>query len=323
MVPVFLSTPTQRRYTPPMPSPKIQPAQTQSFRSALVSTTLAIAAGLLYAIALKYFVIPAGVILTGFEGIAVAISYFFDNETIFVILYAVFQFALLIFAHRKISRTFAMRSLIVVMTVISSLILLPHFAIVQPGAVNERIMLVLFGGILAGLAKAIAFKDRGSTGDEDIIAAYYATKYLKPVGSIAIIAGAVSTAFGLSLQFFKTNDLAPVINTLMYTALFLFISTETFNSLYHKFKLTMLAVINSDPSVISSTLKETLPHRTYTIHKGIGGYENKELSMIRTIITLEELPKILAAINTNAPNAFYYHHEIEGVSRKFYIAPIG
>ncbi len=288
-----------------------------------INWLLAIAAGLLYSISLKYFIIPAGIILTGSEGIAVAISYYFDNTTIFIILYAVFQSILMIFAHRKISKTFAYRSLIVVGTVLVSLLVLPEFRITQPDAYNERIMLVLFGGILAGCAKAVAFKNRGSTGDEDIIAAYYAMKYLRPVGSIAIIAGIISTVFGLALQYLKTNDLALVINTLMYTALYIFVSTEILNTLYHKFKLTMLAVIHEHPDVIGNAIRKASPHRTYTIHPGVGGYEEKKLSMIRTIVTLEELPKLLAAINKAAPNAFYYHHEVEGVSRKFYISPIG
>jgi len=287
-----------------------------------INWVLAISAGLLYAIALKYFIIPAGIILTGSEGIAVAISYYFDNSTIFIVLYAVFQTLLMAFAYRKISKTFAYRSLIVVVTVIVALLVLPEFHITQPDAYNERIMLVLFGGILAGCAKAVAFKNRGSTGDEDVIAAFYAMKYLKPVGSIAIIAGVVSTVFGLALQMLKTNDLALIINTLMYTALYLFVSTEILNTLYHKFKLTMLAVIHEHPDVIGNAIRNASPHRTYTIHPGVGGYEEKKLSMIRTIVTLEELPKLIEAVNKAAPNAFYYHHEVEGVSRKFYISPI-
>lgn len=280
-------------------------------------------AGLMYAIALKYFVIPAEVILTGTEGIAISISYYMDSTMVFILLYAVFQSILLVFAYQHISKTFAIRSLIVVLTVIISLMVLPDFQITQPDAYNERIMLVLFGGILAGLAKAVAFKNRGSTGDEDIIAAYYAMRYLKPVGSIAVLAGVVSTGFGLTLQYLKYQDLALVINTLMYTCLFIFVSTETLNTLYHKFKLTMLAVISSDADVIGGAITTASPHRTYTVQKGVGGQSNAELSMVRTIVTLEELPKILGEINKAAPDAFYYHHEIEGVSRRFYISPIG
>jgi uncharacterized membrane-anchored protein YitT (DUF2179 family) len=290
---------------------------------ALTSQLVVVFAGVLYAIALKYFIFPAGVILTGSEGIASALSYYFESTTVFLILYTIFQAALLSFAYKKISRTFARRSLIVVISVIIGMLLLPELQIAQPEPQNERMILVLFGGLLVGVSKAVAFKNRGSTGDEDVVAAYYAMKYLKPVGSIAVIAAIVSTAFGLTLQLLKGDEFPMLVNTLMYTCLYIFVSTETLNNLYHKFKLTMLVVITDHPERIGATIKATSAHRTYTVHQGMGGHTGKPFSMVRTIITLEELPKLLAAVEKECPNAFYYHHEVEGISRKYFISPIG
>ena len=48
-------------------------------------------AGVLYAMALKYFVLPSKVILTGTEGIASALSYYFDSYPLFIGLYLIFQ----------------------------------------------------------------------------------------------------------------------------------------------------------------------------------------------------------------------------------------
>jgi len=289
----------------------------------LTSQLVVVFAGVLYAIALKYFIFPAGVILTGSEGIASALSYYFESTTVFLILYTIFQTILLSFAYKKISKTFARRSLIVVISVILGLLLLPELQIAQPEPQNERMILVLFGGLLVGVSKAIAFKNRGSTGDEDVVAAYFAMKYLKPVGSIAVIAAVVSTAFGLTLQMLKGHDFSLLVNTLMYTCLYIFVSTETLNNLYHKFTLTMLVVITDYPERIGATIKETSAHRTYTVHQGTGGHTGKPFSMVRTIITLEELPKLLTAVEKAAPNAFYYHHQVEGISRKYFISPIG
>lgn len=280
-------------------------------------------AGMVYAIALKYFVFPSGIILTGTEGIAVSIAYYFDKTLIFIVLYAVFQIALLTFAYLKISRGFAVRSAIVVATVVVLLFLLPEMAFADPAPQNERITLVLFAGIIAGFAKAMAFKHRGSTGDEDIIAAHYAMKYLRPVGSIAIIAGVVSTAFGLLLQYLKVADFPALVNTLMYTSLYIFVSAQTLNAMYHKFKITMLVVIDENPEKVGEAIRKVSPHRTYTVQSDIDGRLNKQLKMVRTIITLEELPRVLESVRSAAPNSFYYHHELEGVSRKFYITPIG
>lgn len=282
-----------------------------------------IAAGLLYAVALKFFIFPAKVILTGTEGIAAALAYYHDSSSLFLILYAVFQALLIGFAWGKIGRTFAFRTLLTVVTVIVTLPALPNLEFARPESSNERIILVLFGGILAGLAKALALRNRGSTGDEDILGAYFAMKYLKPVGSIAVIAAAVSTVFGLSLDYLKNEAIEPVINTLMYTSIYIFISAETLNNFFRKFKLVMITAFGRDPAVIGRAITSAAPHRTYTIQHGTGGYSSEPVHLVRTIVTHEELPEVLDALERGCPDAFHFHHDIEGTSRNYYIKPIG
>lgn len=280
-------------------------------------------AGLLYAIALHYFVLPSKVILTGTEGIATALSYYFESHTVFVGLYVVFQAILLTFAFAKVSKVFAVRSLVVVTTVVICLMVLPELRFAQPEPQNERIILVLFGGILAGVAKSLAFQYRGSTGDEDILAAYFAVKYLKPVGSIAVFAGAASTAFGMSLDLAKTGQFESVVNTLMYTCVYIFASAETLNNFYRKFKITMLVVITRQKDAVGGAISQTSEHRTYTVHPGTGGRSGESFSIVRAILTHEELPAIVDAIEAADPDCFYYFHDIEGISGRYYITPIG
>jgi len=64
----------------------------------LKSYTVIVFAGILYAIALKYFILPSKVILTGTEGIATALSYYFESFNLFIVLYVIFQALLLVFA---------------------------------------------------------------------------------------------------------------------------------------------------------------------------------------------------------------------------------
>lgn len=288
----------------------------------LIDYAVIVFAGVLYAIGLKYFVLPTNVVLTGTEGIAAALSYYFESYWLFIILYLAFQSALLVFAFKRISRTFALRSLIVVATVTLWLTILPDLKFAQPEPQNERITLVIFGGLLTGVAKAIAFQNRGSTGDEDILGAYIATKYLKPVGSISILAAVVSTIFGLAMNLLKNGKFEPVVNTLMYTCIYIFISTETLDNFYHKFKLTILEIITCKPEFVGERIKETFPHRTYIVQKGIGGYTGVSFYMVRTVITHEELPDLIKAIESVDPECFHYYHDIDGVSRRYYIPPI-
>ena len=289
----------------------------------VVEYGLIFCAGMLYAIALKYFVLPSQVILTGTEGIAATLSYYFDSYWLFIILYLVFQLILISFAFARVSRVFALRSLIVVVTVVVALAVLPELRFAQPEPQNERIILVIFGGLLAGVAKAIAFQNRGSTGDEDILGAYFAMKYLKPVGSIAIIAAVGSTAFGLAMVMFKNGEFESVVNTLMYTCIYIFASAETLNNLYHKFKISMLVVITRSTESVGNAIKSASEHRTYTVQQGVGGHSGDSFSMVRTIVTQEELPPLIDAIEDSDPHCFYYHHDIEGISRRYYITPIG
>ena len=74
---------------------------------------------------------------------------------------------------------------------------------------------------------------------------------------------------------------------------------------------------------MGEAIRKVSPHRTYTVQSDIDRRLNKEQKMLRTIITREKLPKVLDAVRGAAPDAFYYHHDVEGVSRKFYITPIG
>ena len=283
----------------------------------------AIGAGLLYAVALKYFVFPSKVILTGFEGIAAATSYYLDSFPVFLWIYALAQAALLVFAFLKISRTFAFRTLLTVGTVLAALAILPEMQFASPEPQNERILLVLFGGILAGLAKAVALRLRGSTGDEDIPAAWFAMRFLMPVGKIGIAAAAVSTTYGVALEWIRTGEIEPTVNTLMYTAIYIFASAETLNNFFRKFKLVVLTAFGKDYRKIGDAIVGTAPHRTYTVQEAMGGFSSEPVQLVRTIVTHEELPAILDAIQHDSPDTLWFHQDIEGISKRYHITPIG
>jgi uncharacterized membrane-anchored protein YitT (DUF2179 family) len=291
-------------------------------KTAVLTHALLIFAGLLYASAFKYFVLPSRVILTGTEGVAAAFSYYFDSYNLFIILYICFQAALIIFAFFKVSKLFAYRTFVVIATVIAALALLPELQFAQPEPQNERIILVIFGGLLAGAAKAIAFKYRGSTADEDILGAYFAMKYLKPVGFISIIAGIISTAFGMFMDLLKNGQYEIVVNTLMYTCIYIFVFTSVLNNFYRKFKLCMLSIMTKHHEKVGQAIRDLAHKRTYTLQQGIGGYSKEPVWIVTAVVTHEELPLFIQALKHAEPNAFYYHNDLEGISSGYYISPI-
>lgn len=148
------------------------------------------------------------------------------------------------------------------------------------------------------------------------------TKYLKPVRSIAIIAATGSTAFGLATDFAKNGQFESVVNTLMYTGIYIFASAETLNNLYRKFKITMLVIVTRSQKEVGNATAATSAHRTYTVHQGTGGRSGDSFFIVRTIITHQELPQMVEAIQSADPDCFYYYHDIEGISGRYYITPV-
>lgn len=278
--------------------------------------------GFIYSVSLKYFILPSRVILTGTEGLASALSYFFDSYWVFLVLYIAFQFILLVFALFMVGKVFAFRTFCVVATVVFFLTFLPELEFAQPEPQNERIILVIFGGILSGFAKAISFRHRGSTGDEDIIGAFFASKYLRPVGFISIIAAVVSTSFGLTLNILKDLNFENAVNTLMYTCIYIFVSAETLNNLYRKFQTTMMSIVTNEPDKIGQMIKQTFEHRTFTVQTGSGGFSGKTFRIVKTVMTREEIPVLIEQLKIIDSDSFYYFHDLEGISSKYYISPI-
>ncbi len=85
----------------------------------------------------------------------------------------------------------------------------------------------------------------------------------------------------------------------------------------------MLVVITRNTDSVGTAIKSASEHRTYTVQQGVGGHSGDSFSMVRTIVTQEELPPLIDAIEMSEPHCFYYHHDIEGISRRYYITPIG
>jgi uncharacterized membrane-anchored protein YitT (DUF2179 family) len=278
---------------------------------------LPIFAGFLYAVAIKYFIRPTEIIMTGTEGISLATSYYFNSELLFVILYSIFQLILLIFSFIKIGSRFSIKTLISVSAVSIFILILPMIKFGSPEPENERLVLVIFGSIIAGVAKAISLKNRGSVGDEDIIAVYLSEKLRKPVGKTIIMAGIISMTYGLILSYLKTSSITHVANTLIYTTIFLFISSETVNSIYKRYRYSQITINVNNIDLVASLIKEVLPERSFTISNVIGGHAGLSRKQISLILSQEELPTLLNSLKHIEEKYFIHYNQVDGILGRF------
>jgi uncharacterized membrane-anchored protein YitT (DUF2179 family) len=274
-------------------------------------------AGFIYCVSVKYFIRPSSVIMTGTEGISIATSYYFDSEVTFVLMYSIFQFILIIFSFIKIGSKFSIKTLLTVSTFSILFLILPNISFGSPEPENERLVLVFFGAIIAGIAKALSLKNRGSVGDEDIIAVFISEKLRKPVGKTIIISGAISMIYGLILLYLKTQSVSLVANTLIYTTIFIFVSAETVNNIFKRFKYSRVIINAEDSNLIGEAIQKVLPNRSFSISNIIGGFTNSGRKEISLVLTQEELPELLNTIRDLEGKFFLYHYEIDGVVGRF------
>lgn len=274
-------------------------------------------AGFLYSVAIKYFIRPTALIMTGTEGISLATSYYFNSELLFVIMYSIFQFVLLVFSFIKIGFRFSIKTLITVSSVSIFILILPMIKFGSPEPENERLVLVIFGSIIAGIAKAISLKNRGSVGDEDIIAVYISEKLRKPVGITIILAGIISMTYGLFLSYLQTNSITYVTNTLIYTTIFLFVSAETVNSIYKRYKYSNISINTDNIDLVGSVVKNVLPERSFTVSNVTGAYTGSSRKQISLILSQEELPALLNALKEIEDKGFIHYNQVDGVIGRF------
>ncbi len=282
-----------------------------------VSLFYALLTGIVYAVGIKYFIRPAGVILTGTEGIAISTSYYFESETLFVILYSVFQAILIAFSFKKIGLSFSLKTLITVAVVAVLVAALPTFRVASPESEKERIVLVLFGSIIMGAGKALALRNRGSVGDEDIVAVYFSERLRKPVGNVILIAGCIAAFYGLVLDYLKFGSLERTLNTLIYTVIFLFVTAETVNLVYKRYRFSALEIVTEHAAEIEAALLRILPGRSLTRSTAVGSFSGTEKVRIVVVLTQEELPEALEAVAESDAKCFAYHYELQGIQGRF------
>ncbi|MDD3051168.1 MAG: YitT family protein [Candidatus Cloacimonetes bacterium] len=273
--------------------------------------------GFLYAVAIKYFIRPSTVIMTGTEGLSLATSYYLDSEFSFVVFYSAFQFILVMFSFFKIGIKFSIKTLMTVSSVSAFILILPMIKFASPEPENERLVLVLFGSIIAGIAKALSLKNRGSVGDEDIIAVYFSEKLRKPVGKIIISAGLISMVYGLVLAYLKTESISYVANTLIYTTIFIFVSAETVNAIYRRYKYSRVTINVDKIDQISSVISHIFPERSFTISDVEGSFSGSNRKQITLILSQEEMPVLLNSLNSIDEKFFLYYNQVDGIVGRF------
>ncbi len=166
---------------------------------------------------------------------------------------------------------------------------LPAFAVT-----NDVLLGSVFGGIINGACISMAMLAGGSTGGLDILANVYGHRLNRDPWNITLAANClILGAAGLLFGWDKA----------LYSIIFQYASTQVIHLLYRKYQKATLFIISKQYERIYQVIMEQTNHSA-TVLDGTGCYTNEEKKMIYSVVSGQEVKKLVREIRRTDPSAF-------------------
>lgn len=277
----------------------------KSLTSMLSSVLIVILGNMIYALAIKLFLLPSGLITGGTTGIALTVTYLFPNfnMSLFILLFNIFMlFVGLVLLGRQFAVTTIISSFTYPIALEVYNQLLGDMVIT-----TEPFLCIIFAGMGIGFGLSIVIRAGASTGGMDI-PPLVLNKYFKvPVSvgiylfdSIILLAQAMYNPFekvlyGIVLMIVYSTVLDKVM--LMGTS-----------------KTEVTVVSKKSREIANGILKEV--DRGCTILYGEGGYTQRHTHVVLSVVSNRELPKLERLIHSIDPESFMIVKRVTEVSGK-------
>lgn len=276
--------------------------QKQDFFQMLSSLFFVIAGNFLYALTVKLFLLPSGLVTGGTTGIALTVQHFFGvSVTQFVL---AFNVLMLIAGYLILGRQFAA-------TTLASTFLYP-FALEIFDRVfgdyiitDDLLLCTIFSGLGIGIALGIVIRSGASTGGMDIPPLILYKAFRIPVSG-SMYAFDVLILLGQALFRPAENILYGIVLVMIYTIVLdklLLIGTTR----------TELKIVSQKSDEIRNAILEQID-RGVTLLDGESGYFRDKTQVILSVISKRELPKVEKLVRSIDPESFMVVSHVNEVS---------
>lgn len=267
-------------------------------------------ASILFAWNLCCFAKTANLFPGGFAGLSLLLQEIIFKFLHIRIPYTIFNIVLNLFpiyiAFKYIGRKFTLYSILTIFLSSIFVDILPHYIFTQ-----DILLVSVFGGLINGFAISLCLNVGATTGGTDFISIFLsqqkgidAWNYILLGNAIMlIIAGAL---FGWPIA--------------LYSIIYQFCSTQIIQMLYKRYKKETLFIISDKSDKIYHAIKELTNHDA-TLFKGIGCYEEKEKTLIYSVINAESKRQLIPLIRSIDPHAFINIVKTEELSGRFHNIP--
>lgn len=249
------------------------------------------ASALLQTYVIQAFVNPANLLSGGFTGVALLlerVAHLMGASLPVSVGVLLLNIPVALFCWRSISKRFVLFSMVQV-GLLSAFLKIFSF---QP-ILGETFLNVIFGGVLNGIAIAIALKSGASTAGTDFIALYVSNKTGKTIWPY-VFAGncCILAIFG---SIFGWEHAA-------YSIVFQFISTKAIDGFYHRYNRSTLLITTKKPQEVARAYTDTLHHGA-SIIDATGAFSGEPVGIIHTVLSTYEVGDAIRLIRFVDPRA--------------------
>lgn len=267
-------------------------------------------ASVLYAWNLCCFAKTVGLLPGGFSGVSLLLqeigSQFFHINVPFTVFNVALNLFPVYLGFRYIGKKFTIYSIVTI--ILSSIFvdILPVYVFT-----NDILLVSVFGGLINGFAISLCLNVGTTTGGTDFISIFLseqkgidAWNYI--LAGNVIVLGIAGLLFGWKIA--------------LYSIIYQFCSTQVIQLLYKRYQKETLFIISDHAEEIYKAIKETTNHDA-TLFQGIGCYEEKEKTMLYSVINSEAKRELIPLIRSIDPHAFINIVKTQELQGRFHNIP--
>lgn len=269
-----------------------------------------VAAAFLMALNIKTFVRTGGLYPGGATGLTILIQTICERFLGLVVPYTVINLLLNAFpvyiGFRFIGKKFTVYSCLMIILTSFLTDIIPGFVITY-----DILLISIFGGMINGLVISMCLMVNATTGGTDFISIYLSEKKGMDVWNLIL---------GLNVVILSVAGILFGWDKALYSIIFQFASTQVLHVLYKKYQKQTFFIVTGKPEEICDAIYEVSRHGA-TVLEGRGSYEHCERNVVYSVVSREEVKKVLQAVRAVDSEAFINEIKTEELSGRFYQRP--
>ncbi|MDD6441341.1 MAG: YitT family protein [bacterium] len=263
-------------------------------------------AAVIMATNIKTFVRTGGLYPGGATGLTILIQevgrIFFHVKLPYTLINLLINSVPIYIGFRFIGKKFTLYSclMIVLTSVLTDII--PGYVITY-----DTLLISIFGGIINGTVISMCLLMNATTGGTDFISIYLSEK--KGMDSWNLVLGiniVILSAAGILFGWDKA----------LYSIIFQYASTQVLHMMYKRYQKETLFIVTNKPTEVCNKINELSGHGA-TVMSGEGFYEGRKRNVVYSVVSKEEVGKVIKGIREADERAFINAVKTEELMGRF------